>query len=40
MVLVRVRRVELRSPVWKTGIITAIRHPRITEVIIARVITP
>ena len=27
LVLVRVRRVELRSPVWKTGIITAIRHP-------------
>jgi hypothetical protein len=26
--LVRVRRVELRSPVWKTGIITDIRHPR------------
>ena len=27
--MVRVRRVELRSPVWKTGIITAIRHPHI-----------
>ncbi len=26
--MVRVRRVELRSPVWKTGIITDIRHPR------------
>lgn len=26
--MVRVRRIELLSPVWKTGIIAAIRHPR------------
>jgi hypothetical protein len=29
IIMVRVRRVELRSPVWKTGIITDIRHPHI-----------
>lgn len=27
ILLVRVERVELSSPVWKTGIITVIRHP-------------
>lgn len=29
--MVRVERVELSSPVWKTGIITVIRHPHVPE---------